>query len=80
MSSLRVRVGVVSIAFATLLSVSSASNAAIQSKVRAGTDSEEVLDLYSEYHALVVGIGEYQNDWKDLPNAVKDAEDVARID
>ena len=79
MSSFRVRVGVVCIVFAALVSVSSASSAAIQIKVRAGTDSEEVLDLYSEYHALVVGIGDYGNGWKDLPNAVKDAENVARM-
>ena len=71
--------GVVCIVFAALVSVSSASSAAIQIKVRAGTDSEEVLDLYSEYHALVVGIGDYGNGWKDLPNAVKDAENVARM-
>jgi TonB family protein len=79
MSSLRVSVGVVGIVFAALLSVSSASNAAIQIKVRAGTASEEVVDLYSEYHALVVGVGEYVNGWERLPNAIKDAEDVARM-
>jgi len=79
MSFLRVSAGVVCIVLVALVSFGSASNAAIQIKVRAGTDSEEVLDLYSEYHALVVGIGEYRNGWKELPNAVKDAEEVARM-
>ncbi|MDG2285553.1 MAG: cell envelope integrity protein TolA, partial [Alphaproteobacteria bacterium] len=42
-------------------------------------DSEEVLDLYSGYHALVVGIGDYRYGWKDLPNAVEDAKGVSRM-
>ena len=34
--------------------------------------------LYKDYHALVVGVSEYTDKkWPDLPNAVKDARDVA---
>jgi len=79
MRSFGVSAGVVCIVFVALVSFSSASNAAIQIKVRTGTDSEEVLDLYSEYHALVVGIGDYRYGWKDLPNAVEDAKDVSTM-
>ena len=34
------------------------------------------LYLYKDYHALVVGITHYEK-WPDLPNAVKDAKEVA---
>ncbi|MGD9132996.1 MAG: caspase family protein, partial [Desulfobacterales bacterium] len=34
------------------------------------------LYLYKDYHALVVGIGNYEK-WPDLPSAAKDAEEVA---
>ena len=34
------------------------------------------LYLYKDYHALVVGISNYEK-WPDLPNAVKDAKEVA---
>jgi len=54
-------------------------NAGFQVKVQVGNDSEEVLDLYSEYHALVIGIGEYRYGWSDLPNAVEDAQVVATM-
>lgn len=32
--------------------------------------------LYKDYHALVVGVSEYEQ-WPDLPNAVKDAQEVS---
>ncbi|MBN2298792.1 MAG: PEGA domain-containing protein, partial [Deltaproteobacteria bacterium] len=32
--------------------------------------------LYKDYHALVVGVSEYES-WPDLPNAVRDAREVA---
>jgi len=34
------------------------------------------LYLYKDYHAVVIGIGDYDH-WPKLPNAVKDAEEVA---
>ena len=33
--------------------------------------------LYKDYHALVVGVGEYTMGWPDLPGAEKDAREVA---
>ena len=38
----------------------------------------QALGVYKDYHALVVGVGEYQM-WPDLPNAVQDARDVAEM-
>jgi hypothetical protein len=35
------------------------------------------LYLYNDYHALVVGVGNYTNGWPSLPGALKDSEDVA---
>ena len=35
------------------------------------------LQLYSGYHALVVGCGDYRSGWPKLPNPVKDAQEVA---
>jgi len=35
------------------------------------------MQLYSGYHALVVGCGEYKKGWPRLPNPVKDATEVA---
>lgn len=33
--------------------------------------------LYKDFHALVIGVGDYTNGWPDLPGALKDAEEVA---
>jgi hypothetical protein len=35
------------------------------------------LHLYNDYHALVVGVGNYSNGWPGLPGALKDSEEVA---
>ncbi|MBE9582089.1 MAG: PEGA domain-containing protein [Proteobacteria bacterium] len=37
----------------------------------------EQIYLYKDYHALVVGVGDYTHGWPDLPNAVKDAKEVS---
>ena len=36
----------------------------------------QALYLYKDYHAVVIGIGDYDH-WPNLPNAVRDAEEVA---
>jgi len=36
----------------------------------------EPLDLYKDYHAVVIGVSDYDH-WPKLPNAVKDTEEVA---
>jgi len=48
----------------------------IQARTPSG-DTKEI-QLYSGYHALVVGISEYDS-WPDLPNATKDAQEVAEV-
>ncbi len=40
--------------------------------------SEGSLELYNQYRALVIGVGDYL-DWPKLPNAVKDAREVASV-
>jgi len=50
-------------------------------KVKAKTPggSSQEIDLYSGYHALVIGCGNYQQDWPTLPNATKDAQVVGKM-
>jgi len=45
--------------------------------IRVTAKTGESLYLYKDYHALVVGVGDYTQGWPDLPGAVKDAEEVA---
>ena len=47
-----------------------------QRGIRIIAKSGESLYLYKDYHALVVGVSDYEK-WPDLPNAVKDAREVA---
>lgn len=54
------------------LSVSGIQRGMIQVKTKSGFS----LDLYKDYHALVVGVSEYDK-WPDLPNAINDARAVA---
>ncbi len=35
------------------------------------------LQLYNDYYALVIGVGDYTQGWPDLPGAAKDAKEVA---
>ena len=48
----------------------------IKAKASSGTTKE--IRLYSGYHELVVGCGDYWKGWPKLPNPVKDAREVAR--
>jgi formylglycine-generating enzyme required for sulfatase activity len=36
------------------------------------------MDLYKDFHALVIGVGNYDH-WPSLPNTVKDAKEVSRL-
>ncbi len=47
-----------------------------QRGIRVIAKSGESIYLYKDYHALVVGVSDYEK-WPDLPNAVKDAREVA---
>jgi hypothetical protein len=44
--------------------------------IRVSAKQGQSLYLYKDYHALVVGISDYEK-WPDLPNAAKDAREVA---
>jgi hypothetical protein len=44
--------------------------------IRITTKAGESLFLYKDYHALVIGVSDYQK-WPKLPNAVNDAKEVA---
>ena len=47
----------------------------VKARTRAGETRD--IKLYSGYHALVVGCGDYRAGWPKLPNPVKDAKEVA---
>jgi hypothetical protein len=44
--------------------------------IRVSLKERESLYLYKDYHALVIGVGNYEN-WPKLPNAVNDATEIA---
>ncbi|HOX39096.1 MAG TPA: SUMF1/EgtB/PvdO family nonheme iron enzyme [Candidatus Brocadiia bacterium] len=44
--------------------------------IHAVTKTGASVQLYNEYHALVIGVSEYEK-WPDLPNTVKDAQEVS---
>ena len=49
----------------------------VQAKTKSGETKS--LPLYSGYHALVIGVGEYNQGWPGLPNPVRDAHEVAEL-
>lgn len=48
-------------------------------KTKVSSDVLKGIRIYSGYYALVVGCGNYTNGWPKLPNAVKDASEVADL-
>lgn len=48
-------------------------------KVVAHTPEGKILRLYKECHALVIGISDYLSGWPDLPNAVRDADEIGDL-
>jgi len=58
-----------------LLLVSNLTDGATRG-IRVTTKAGKTFDLYKDYYALVVGVSDYDK-WPDLPNAVKDAKEVA---
>jgi formylglycine-generating enzyme required for sulfatase activity len=53
-----------------------ASSRGITVKAKTSSGAVKEIQLYSGYHALVVGVSDYDK-WPDLPYATKDAQDVA---
>lgn len=54
-----------------------ATSRGITVKTKTSTGAVKEIPLYSGYTALVIGVSDYDS-WPDLPNAIKDAKDVAR--
>ncbi len=68
---------IVTFSLCSLLTVSSHLSATTRG-IRVVGKSGESLYLYKDYHALVVGVSDYDN-WPDLPKAVEDAREVASV-
>ena len=47
-------------------------------RIQVKTKTGKTIPLYTDYYALVVGVGNYQNGWPKLPNPVNDAKEVAQ--
>ena len=62
--------------FLTLTQLSAAQRG-VTVKTRDVDGSTNEISLYSGYHALVIGCGDYRNGWPKLPNPVKDAREIA---
>ena len=45
--------------------------------IQVQSSDDQILDFYNDYHALVIGIGEYDH-WRQRPDAVRDAREVSR--
>jgi len=45
-------------------------------KVVAKSNTGETVNLYTDCYALVIGVSDYQYGWPDLPNAVRDADEI----
>nr|MBC8359381.1 caspase family protein [Candidatus Aminicenantes bacterium] len=45
-------------------------------KVVAKSNTGETVNLYTDCYALVIGVSDYQSGWPDLPNAVRDADEI----
>ncbi len=48
-------------------------------KVVAKTNEGEIINLYQECYALVIGVSDYVSGWPDLPNAARDADEVGDL-
>ena len=55
------------------------SQEGIQVVAKTASGGSKIVPLYSGYHALVVGCGDYREGWPRLPNPVEDAEEVAEL-
>jgi len=48
-------------------------------KVVAKSNTGETVNLYKDLYALVIGVSDYQYGWPDLPNAVRDADEIGDV-
>ena len=56
-----------------------AASRGITVKAKTSNGAVKEIQIYSGYHALVVGCSDYQKGWPRLPNPVKDAREVASM-
>jgi hypothetical protein len=56
-----------------------AASRGILVKIKTSSGSSQQIQLYSGYHALIVGCSDYRVGWPSLPNPVKDAMEVASL-
>ena len=45
--------------------------------IRVSNQQVKDIFLYNDYHAIVVGVGDYTAGWPDLPGALRDSREVA---
>jgi formylglycine-generating enzyme required for sulfatase activity len=69
-------IGMALLAFLLLTPTLHATQRGIRLKARTVTGTTKEIALYSGYHALVIGCGEYTKGWPQLPNPIRDAIDV----
>lgn len=59
------------------------SNASLQQRgqrpVRIPVENGQVIDLYDESHALIIGVSDYLNGWRHLPGVKQDVEQVQAV-
>ncbi|MBW1780155.1 MAG: caspase family protein [Deltaproteobacteria bacterium] len=55
------------------------SREGVQVMAKTVDGGSKVIPLYSGYHALVIGCGDYRKGWPRLPNPVEDAQEVANL-
>jgi len=73
----RLRALQASILLSMILLITLLPQASTMRGIQLASKSGEVLNLYTDYYALVIGVGRYTNGWPDLPGALKDSQEVA---
>jgi len=48
-------------------------------KVTTKTSEGEIIKLYKDCHALVIGVSDYESGWPDLPNTTRDADEIGDL-
>ena len=73
---MKIRLGFLAVSFLILSTLFPTSALAETRGLSITSKQGRSLYLYKDYHALVIGVSDYEQ-WPDLPNAVKDAREVA---
>ena len=73
----RIGIGIFSLLFLLLLVSVGFASRGIRVSARTPGGKTKKITLYQDYYALVMGCSDYRHAWPDLPNAAKDAKEVA---